>query len=169
MNWYDPEGDDLKARDILLKYYSSECTVHGCYILTVAIGAFAFLQLIKPIKESVVYPELFIILVLSAFVAVSVYLLARTILWGILASAVTHVREITVGEAENGIDKERDKITFLLRLHRACMNHFENNHKHLNFFAGVSRSLSHTLLFYLGFFSVTALVFHSIIIPILLL
>ena len=79
MNWFDPEGDDLKARDILLKYYSSECTVHGGYILTVAIGAFAFLQLIKPIKESVVYPELFIILIFSAFVTVSVYLLARTI------------------------------------------------------------------------------------------
>ena len=79
MNWFDPEGDDLKARDILLKYYSSECTVHGGYILTVAIGVFAFFQLITVIKDSVIYPEFVIIFILSAFVTVSVYLLARTI------------------------------------------------------------------------------------------
>src|SRR3990170_6830588 len=165
MNWYDPEGDDLKARDILLKYYSSECTVHGGYILTVAIGVFAFFQLINPIQRSVVYPELFfIIIMLSVFVTVSVYLSMRTIFWGTIASAVTHVREVTVDEAEKGIDKNRDKVTFLLRLHIACVSYFKNSHKHLSYFIGMNRSLSHTLLFYLILFFITALIFHSIVI-----
>ena len=43
----DLEGDDLKTREILLKYYSSECTTHGAYVLSVAIGVFAFLQMTK--------------------------------------------------------------------------------------------------------------------------
>jgi hypothetical protein len=153
----DSEGDDLRARDILLKYYSSECTIHGAYILTVAIGVFAFLQVTKPMNEFVAI----IPFVLSGFVTISVYILAKTIFWGTIASAVTHVREITVEEAEKGINKDRDKITFLLRLHRACINHFTNYNKTLNYFVGIHRP-NKTLLLYVILFFLFGLIFWCI-------
>jgi hypothetical protein len=129
------EHNDLKARDILLKYYSSECTIHGAYILTIAIGVFTFLQLTKPMNQFFI-PISF---GLSAFATIGIYLMARTIFWGTLVSAVTHIRELSVADAEKGITKDRDKINYLLRLHRACVNHFTDNNKKLNYFVGIHK------------------------------
>jgi hypothetical protein len=152
----DTEETDLKTRDILLKYYSSECTIHGAYILSVAIGAFAFLQAIDKINtlgSNIAFP--IIGFISSGFLTISFLFLARIFYWGTLTSAVTHVREMSVEEAKETIEKERvkfDKITFLLRLHRACIKHFTDSKKTLNYFVGVDRKNKMRSLYVILFF-----------------
>ena len=63
----------------------------------------------------------------------------KTLFWGIVASSITHLKAITVEEAEKGTDPKRDKITLLLRLHRACLKRFENDNKKLNYFLGINK------------------------------
>ena len=131
MNWFDSQENDQKERDTLLKYYSSECTVHGAYILTVVIGLFAFVQIIDIIEKYVIYPKFFITVSLSLFITVSIFLLVRAFYWGILASAVLLVREITVEETKKIIGLEpnksskHNKITLMFRLHQASIKFFK--------------------------------------------
>ena len=127
------EDDDLKVREILLNYYSTECTVHGGYILTTAIGIFAFFQVAKFVGNSFIINAL----VLSMFATVSLYLVARTIFWGVMASCVIHEREISEEEAKKRLNDY--KITSLLRLHVSCLDHFVSWHNNLNFLVRVRK------------------------------
>lgn len=134
------EDIDLKCRDMLLKYYSSECTIHGTYILSTALGVFAFFQVTEKIislLHNIAFP--IIAFILSGFMTISILFIARIIYWGTLSSAITHVQEMTIEDAEKTIEKNRDKITFLLRMHRACIKHFTDYKKTLNYFVGVDR------------------------------
>src|SRR3989304_7234338 len=103
--WYSEE-EDQKTRDALLRYYSSECTVHGSYIITLGIGFFGFLQVVTFIQRNVVYPDVILSLIVSTFASIGVYLVVRTIFWGTIASYVLHVREISPEEVE--IDSKLD-------------------------------------------------------------
>ncbi len=143
--WFNEE-EDQKARDVLLKYYSSECTVHGSYIVTVGIGFFAFLQVVAFIQERFVYPEWFVSFILSIFITIGIYLTVRTIFWGTLASFALHVREI--GAEEVKIDNQRDRDTLLFRLHSACIKYFKKHHSHLNWLVGVEKGYFYNIVVY---------------------
>jgi hypothetical protein len=137
------EEIDIKTRDMLLKYYSSECTTHGTFILSAALGAFAFFQVADKLDKInfLSYNIGFIIngLILSGFLTISILFITRTIYWGTLTSVVTHIREFTTEEVEKTINTKRDKITFLLRLHRACIEFYKKSYPTLNHLVGVNR------------------------------
>lgn len=168
MNWFDSEENDQKERATLLKYYFSECTIHGSYILTVAIGFFAFIQIIEFIQENVIFPEMFVILAFSLFITISIYLLARTFFWGILASLALHIREVSVEEAKKGMDLKLQKISLMFRIHQGCTDFFKKSHQLPNFFVGVGRKRSYSLVLYLVIFLMIALILNNLV-PILIL
>jgi hypothetical protein len=149
--WSWEKGEDeQEARDILLKHYSSECTVHGGYILTVAIGVFAFLQIIPYIVKHIIYPEVVISFGLGLFVALGLYFVAKTIFWGTLASTVLHARPRAEHEVKEtfGWDEKFDQSTLLVRLNDACISWFEAKHKVLAFLVGPRREFWKNALFY---------------------
>jgi len=130
--WFDDEEGNLKARETLLNYYSSECRDHGSYILTVAVSVFAFLQIIDFLKKSVVYSNFIIGFILSGLVTVSLYIIFRTISWGWLASYALHVREMSVEDAAKRLNPKFERINLLIRLHYACIYEHNRDHKWTN-------------------------------------
>jgi hypothetical protein len=158
---FTSEEIDIKTRDILLKYYSSECTTHGTYILSAALGAFAFFQVADKINgiNFLSYNVGFILngLIVSGFLTISILFIARTIYWGALTSIVTHIRELTAEQTEKTIDITRDKITFLLRLHRACIEFYKKSHPTLNHLVGVDRKTQMRRLYVIIFVFFTGL------------
>jgi hypothetical protein len=137
------EDIEIRTRDSLLRYYSSECTTHGAYILSTAVGIFAFFQVASEIDKinflTLNVGWVLTAVILSGFITISILFVARIIYWGTLTSVVTHVGELSIEEAKKGINPTRDKITFLLRLHRACVYYFTVSHTTLNHLVGVNR------------------------------
>jgi hypothetical protein len=164
---FDDETEDQKARAALLKYYSSESTVHGGFILTVAIGAFASFQIVTDILNTSPYREVLINAILGFFLTASIYLVARTLFWGTMTSYVLHVRELTVAEMSTKmVNDELDKVTYLLRLDAACIRYFEAHHRYLNFFVGVRHGIIHKTAIYSLIFFLSFIGFH-VAIPII--
>jgi len=168
MDWFDSEETEQRARDSLLKHYSSECTVHGVYLLSIIMGLLVFVQMIDLIDQYVIYPKFFITFSLSLFMTFSIYLIARTILWSLLASTILSVREITHEEAKGMVDPKRDKITLMYRLNQACVNYVTTYHRKLDFFSGVSRKNVYTIFIYLILFSILLLILHDKVISFLI-
>ena len=139
---YGPDSpEDQKTRQTLLKYYSSECMTHGSHIVAIAIGLFAFVEII--VKGLLGEPA--ICFIVSTFFTVSVYTVARIVLWGTLASDSLHVRpwsyENTAQKLSSklpfrSLNEEGESVTFLLRLHYACFDKWAKNHIFWNSFAG---------------------------------
>ena len=130
------------ARDCLLKYYSSEGVSHGSYVLSVAIGFFAFIQAIPYIPEISVstipiiensFKESISICIFSTFITLGLYLLARTLYWGVLSGYALHVPPISYQEAYR-CDPSATNI--IHRLNQACVAFFGINHPNLNWFVG---------------------------------
>ena len=130
-------NEDLKVRDTLNRYYSSECTVHGGYILSVAVAFFAFLQFANTIVKSFPLPYLFISVVSSLFITAVTYFLARTVLWGTVASFVLHTRKLSEDEARKIAKDDHDEINAMIRLHLACVKRFEDHHRFVKQFTAV--------------------------------
>ena len=102
--------NDIAVRSALLRYYSSECSNHNTYILTLCLVFFGWLGLYFGVLDSffktLIY-EIFIrSLVLSltwvTFIVGLVYLFLRTMLWGYLASAIFRIPQ----EQWGGVDFE---------------------------------------------------------------
>lgn len=162
-NWLDTEArDDEKARATLLSYFSSECLTHGGYILTVAVGLFAFLQVISYSRQLVTYPAFIIIIsvVFGAFLTVSVYFVARTIFWGTLTSMALHVRELTILEMRKETNEEIDRITYIDRIFRACVRQFKEHHFPVFYLGDLNGS---SIIVYIIIFVVFSAVFSQLV------
>ncbi len=126
--------DKQDARIALLKYYSSECVAHGAYLVAIAVGFFAFVEVTPP-KTGVDFlpftsaPARGIIasLVLSVFIILFIYVLGRTFFWGYLTMTILSVRP--KGESEVKFEAERTNVTFIQRLHVACIDYLKEKHK----------------------------------------
>jgi hypothetical protein len=93
---FESEEDEIKARDILLRHYSSECVAHGAHILTWLIAIFTFVQAAGyfEILRNVVLD----IAILSLFFAGLIYSVGRLSYWSYLTTIV--VSTPVMGESE---------------------------------------------------------------------
>jgi hypothetical protein len=131
------------ARDCLLKYYNSEGIAHGSYVLSVAVGFFAFVQAIQYIPEisvSTIIPifensikDLIIFSILSTFVTFGLYLFARTVYWGVLSGYALHVPPMSYEEAHR---RDPAATNLIHRLNVACVEYFEAHHSDANLLVG---------------------------------
>jgi hypothetical protein len=137
--------DKQDARMALLRYYSSECMVHGAYLLALAVAFLGFVEFTPLILESVtrvVFPtfsEEFVTattlsLIAGGFIVLFVYVLGRTVVWGYLRSAILGVRPKREGGV--GYDPESTAVTFLLQLHEGCVDYVKKKHRFWGQFHG---------------------------------
>ena len=143
MSFFFENPHEQDARDCLLKYYSSEGVAHGSYVLSVAIGFFAFIQAVQYIPEiyvSTVIPliensikDVLIFFILSTFIAFGLYLFARTVYWGVLSGYALHVPPVSYQEAER---RDPSGTNLIHRLNWACIENFRKHHSDLNQFVG---------------------------------
>lgn len=130
--------DKQDARIALLKYYSSECTTHGAYLVALAVGFFGLVEatpLILKFVTSIDFlssaPELaggiIASLILSVFIVLIIYILGRTFFWGYLTTAILNVKPKEESEVE--CEAERTTVTFIQRLHVACVDYVREKHR----------------------------------------
>jgi len=129
---------EQNARMALLKYYSSECTAHGTYILTAVIALFAFLHFLpfaghpnKMVNASIVAS------ILSCFSTALTHFIGRSLFWGYLASNILCVKprsyEKTTERLKQWIKRAGNTYlasnTYLARLHFACSDYVTNKYR----------------------------------------
>jgi len=130
--------DKQDARIALLKYYSLECVAHSAYLVALAVGFFGFAEatpLILEFVASVTFlsfaPELaggiVVSLILSVFIVLIIYMLGRTFFWGYLTTAILNVKPKEESEVE--CESERTTVTFIQRLHLACVDYIRDKHR----------------------------------------
>jgi len=130
--------DRQNARIALLKYYSSECMTHGAYLVAIAIGFFGLVEatpLILNFVTSVDFlssaPELassiIVYLMWSVFIFFFIYNFGRTFYWGYLTTAALNVKPKEESEVE--CESGRITVTFILRLHLACVDYVREEHR----------------------------------------
>lgn len=145
------QEEEQKARESLLRYYHSECMAHGTYILTVAIGIFAFLEVLRYVQfPNEVWQKIVISLGLGLFSIIGFRFLVRTKLWGVMASDILCVKPMSYEKAAERLKarlwKGTANITLLIRLQYACEALFKDNHKIWGFFDDFMRKLWFLLL-----------------------
>lgn len=126
--------DKQDARIALLKYYSSECVAHGAYLIALAVGFFGLVEvvsLLTSVDFFSVTPELaggiVASLMLSVFSVLIIHILGRTFYWGHLTTAVLNVKPKEESEVE--FEAKRTTVTFIQRLHVACVDYVREKHK----------------------------------------
>jgi len=130
--------DKQDARIALLKYYSSECVAHGAYLVALAVGFFGLVEttsFILKFATSVDFlplsPKLagYIVvnLMWSFFIVLIIRILGRTFYWGYLATAILSVKPKEESEVE--CESERTTVTFIQRLHVACVDYTREKHR----------------------------------------
>lgn len=126
--------DKQDARIALLKYYSSECVAHGAYLIALAVGFFGLVEvvsLLTSVDFFFVTPELaggiVASLMLSVFSVLIICILGRTFYWGHLTTAVLNVKPKEESEVE--FEAKRTTVTFIQRLHVACVDYVREKHK----------------------------------------
>jgi len=130
--------DKQDARMALLKYYSSECVAHGAYLVAMAVGFFGLVEatlVILKSETSVDFlpftPELVggivASLILSIFIVLIICILGRTFFWGYLTTAILNVKPKKESEVE--CESGRTTVTFIQRLHVACVDYVMEKHR----------------------------------------
>lgn len=130
--------DKQDARMALLKYYSSECVAHGAYLVAMAVGFFGLVAVIPRILSFVASvdslpftPELaggiVASLILSIFIVLIIYVLGRTFFWCYLTTAILNVKPKEESEVE--YEAGKTTVTFIQRLHVACVDYVGEKHK----------------------------------------
>ena len=126
--------DRQDARIALLKYYSSECVAHGAYLIALAVGFFGLVQvasLLTSVDFLLFTPELaggiVASLMLSIFIVLIIYILGRTFFWGYLRTVVLNVKPKEESEVE--FEAKRTTVTFIQRLHVACVDYVREKHR----------------------------------------
>jgi hypothetical protein len=120
-----------KVRESLSNVYNSKSTAHGAYLLTIAIAFFTFIQILSYVKLSMSL----IILIISLFPVVGLFMLTRTVYWGIMTTVVLWVKPLTLeetrerGELHYWLRRKRAQLTLSFRLHRACHELTKTHHK----------------------------------------
>lgn len=137
----DSEAFDQAARDVLLKYYASKSTTHGEYVISLFIGLFAFIQIRGIFSSEQFQSSLVFSLVVGIFPTLLVYLLARTMIWGILSGYSLHTNPVKEGDAAidlcSGIARGQWKVTYVHRLHKQCCAALKLHHPYLNVFVSM--------------------------------
>lgn len=126
--------DKQDARIALLKYYSSECVAHGAYLVAIAVGFFALVE-VAPLMTGVDFLPftselargIVASLMLSVFIILFIYVLGRTFFWGYLTTVILSVKPKGKNEVE--FEAERTTVTFIQRLHVACVDYVREKHK----------------------------------------
>ncbi len=126
--------DKQDARIALLKYYSSECVAHGAYLVAIAVGFFAFVE-VAPLMTGVDFLPftselargIVASLMLSVFIILFIYVLGRTFFWGYLTTVILSVKP--KGKSEVEFEAERTTVTFIQRLHVACVDYVREKHR----------------------------------------
>jgi hypothetical protein len=140
LSFDDPCEQD--ARDCLLRYYNSKSIAHGSYVLSIAIGFFAFIQAIPYIPEisASTIPffenslkEFTNIFIFSIFITSGLYLFARTLYWGVLSGYALHVSPISYQEAYR---RDPAATNLIHRLNVACTANFVTHHSELSWLVG---------------------------------
>lgn len=161
MSSFDAEGLEQEARSALLEYYSSECRAHGTYILSLALAVLAFIEIILPLKFTVILwdtcisGKIVVSFIGASFGVLGLRLLTRTTFWGTLASLALEAAPINDQEFSKrycrALAERTASSTLLAKLHHGCIRAFERNHKALNCFVNLSQKGIFILIEYLLF------------------
>lgn len=119
------DSDD--ARAVLLKYYSSQCTAHGAYIIAIVVGMLSFVGILPYFWSVAFFTRIVLLgLVSSILLTLTVHILGRTLFWSHMASAV-----ITAVPKRDGETKmeEGTTATSLFLLHQSCTEYVRRKHK----------------------------------------
>jgi len=121
-------SNDLdSARTVLLKYYSSQCRTHVLYIISIALGLLAFIWSLPYFWPVAIFIRIIWLgLISSILVTLTIHILGRTLFWSQMASAVLRVAPKKEGEVKT---EEGTTATSLLLLHQACFEHVRRKHK----------------------------------------
>jgi hypothetical protein len=131
------DKDKQNARVALLSYYSSECIVHGAYLVALAVGFLGLVEATPHILEfstgvfSSTLPveltrRIMLSLMASGFIILIVYALGRTAVWSYLRSAILNVKP----KGGNKLESEQGTTaTFMQQLHEACFDHVKKKHR----------------------------------------
>jgi hypothetical protein len=126
--------DKQDARIALLKYYSSECVAHGAYLIALSVGFFGVVQvvsLLTSVDFFSVTPELvggiMANLMLSIFIVLFIRIFGRIFYWGHLTAAALNVKPKEESEVE--FEAKITTVTFIQRLHVACVDYVGEKHR----------------------------------------
>jgi len=138
------------ARAALLKYYSSECMVHGTYIITIAIGLFGFVQVLPFIMPLEILKRVVLLGLISSILAtLTIHILGRTFLWGYLASEILRVVPKKESEIKTA---EGTTVTSLQLLHQACTEYVRRRHRIIGEFSSARIwEIELWFIFFIGF------------------
>jgi len=103
------------SRRALLEYYNSQTMTHGGYIIALVIG---FLTLVSRWQDFA-KPQLvwiFFLFMVSALVALGVYMVGRILLWGALAYEILNAKIPPPSKLSP------EQFTLMLRLHEGALN-----------------------------------------------
>lgn len=119
--------DSDSDRAVLIKYYSSQCTAHGAYLVAIAIGLLSFIGVL-PYFWSIAFFSRVVLLgfVSSILLTSTIHILGRALFWSYIASAV--MRVAPKKESEIKIE-EGTTATSLWLLHQACTEYVRKKHK----------------------------------------
>jgi hypothetical protein len=128
---FDDEREEVKARDSLLRHYSSECLAHGAYILSFLVVLFTFLAALDRISfPTSLVRNVSIIMVLSVILTGLSYSIGRLFFWSNLTAIVVDTPIFTENEAKSYLERRRGisrkeidtfySINTLSRLSYAC-------------------------------------------------
>jgi len=116
------------SRRALLQYFNTQTMTHGGYIIALFIGFTTLVSRWREFNSSFGMWSFF--LLLNSFLPVIVvYILLRTLYWGLLASIVIHTAPIEDGN------------TIMFRLLTGVVRTVENDHRFVYRFRGLRRSV----------------------------
>ncbi len=118
--------DKQDARIALLKYYSSECVAHGAYLIAISLGFLSLTEIDSIPFTSELARGIVASLILSVFIVLIIYILGRTFFWSYLRTTILNVKPKEESEVE--YESDRTTVTFVQRLHVACVDYVKEKH-----------------------------------------
>jgi hypothetical protein len=125
VDFFSDSKDLEDARAVLLKHYSSECVIHGAYIIAIAVGLLSFIGVLPYFWSITLFTRIAMLaLISSILLTLAIHILGRALFWSYVASAVIRVAPKKESEIEEGTT-----ATFLWLLHQACTDYVRKKHK----------------------------------------
>jgi hypothetical protein len=119
--------DSDSDRAVLIKYYSSQCTAHGTYLIAIAIGLLSFIGALPYFWPVAFFSRIVLLGLISSILLTStIHILGRALFWSHVASAA--IRVAPKKESEIRIE-EGTSATSLWLLHQACTEYVRKKHK----------------------------------------
>jgi len=119
--------DSDSDRAVLIKYYSSQCTAHGAYLVAITIGLLSFIDVLPYFSSVAVFTRIvLLVLISSILLMLTIHILGRTLFWSHMASAIIRTAPKREGEIKT---EEGTTATSLFLLHHACNEYVRRKHK----------------------------------------